>query len=464
MKKSKYDWDPQPKQKLALGQQCFEILYGGARGGGKTDAGMAFLMYNKKHPLFRGLVIRKNADDLKDWADRAERFYKSSGAIRRGNPAEFVFPSGAVIRTGHLKDDNAYMKYQGHEYQNILLEELPQIPQELNYLMLVSSCRSSIPELKAQVFATANPDGPGHDWVKERFNIPDEPGDEPVYRKDPKSGRWRAFIPARVEDNPALMTADPDYVKYLDSLPDGLREQWRSGSWADFDLKGAYYTNEIRQLIREKRYKFVPHEPLLKVHTVWDLGQSAGNAMAIGFWQVISTEARLIGYYQNETFGFQHYFAKLQQFQQDRGFVYGKHFAPFDMNVKELGTGKTRWQTCKEMGWEFEIVPQLDVADGIEQVRILFPKMWITTDYGGKQFLGAIKQHRREFSEERQAYAGKSYHDWTSNPADMLRYSAISFKKMLLANAGAKPKYRQKAYVARSPYEGGQRNSDSVIE
>lgn len=467
---------PQPKQALALSQSVNEILYGGARGGGKTDAGMAFMLYNKDHPLYRALVIRKNADDLKDWADRAERFYARVGAVRKGNPAEFVFPcpkcnkvpcetlaasghGNPIIRTGHLKDQNAYMKYQGHEYQNMVLEELPQIPQLLNYLMLIGSCRSTIPEIKPQVFATANPDGPGHDWVKERFSIPDNPGDDPVYTKVVENGttRWLAFIPARIEDNPALFKADPGYVAFLDSLPDGLREQWRNGSWQDVDLKGAYYTLEIRQMVREKRHRFVPHEPLLPVHTVWDLGQSAGNAMAIGFWQVISNEARLIAYYQNESFGFPHYFAKLQEFQQERGYLYGKHFAPFDINVKELGTGKTRLDVAKEAGWNFEVVESISIADGIEQVRLLFPKMWVNTEYGGKQFMSAARQYRRKFLEDRQSYASEPFHDWTSNPMDMLRYTAISFKKMLASNTKQKPKYKQAPYRPTSPYEGGQR-------
>ncbi len=432
---------------------------GGSRGGGKTEAGQAFLLYDKNHPLYRALVIRKNADDLKDWADRAERFYAGSGAIRRGNPAEFVFPSGAIIRTGHLKDQNAYMKYQGHEYHKMLIEELTQIPQLLNYLMLIASCRSSVPELRPAVFATANPDGPGHDWVKERFNIPDMPSSQVIHTRMVMNGvtRWLAFVPARVEDNPALMRADPGYVAFLDSLPDGLREQWRSGSWADFELKGAYYTNEVRQMLREKRYRFIPYEPLLPVHTIWDLGQSAGNAMAIGFYQVISTECRLIAYYQNESFGFPHYFAKLQEFQRERGYVYGKHFAPFDMNVKELGTGKTRLDVAKEAGWNFEIVESVSIASGIEQARLLWPKLWVNTEYGGKQFVAAARQYRREWLEARQTYADKPYHDWASNPMDMFRYTALSFKKMLAANTAAKPKYKQAPYRPNSPYEGGQR-------
>lgn len=454
------DWKPQPKQELALSQSAFEILYGGARGGGKTDAGMAFLLYHKHNPLYRALVIRRNADDLKDWADRAERFYARAGAIRRGNPAEFVFPSGAIIRTGHLKDQNAYRKYQGHEYQNLLVEELNHIPNETNYLMLLGSCRSTIADIPAQVFSTTNPDGPGHNWVKERWRIPDEPADDPVTTKDPKSGRWRVFIPATVEDNPKLMQADPGYINYLDSLPDGLREQWRRGSWADFDIEGAYYTNEIRQLIRENRYRFVPHDPMLRVHTVWDLGISAGNEMSVGLFQAISTELRLIGYYENESYGMPHYFAKLQDWQRENGYVYGKHFGPHDLNVRELSTGKTRYQLAYESGWKFDIVPSVPIADGIEQVRIVFPKLWINTENGGKDFMNAIRQYHREFDAKRMAHKGQPYHDWSSNAADMLRYAALSHK--LMTNS-TKQKYRQKPYQATSPYEGGARSGEDSI-
>lgn len=453
------NWIPQPKQEVALSQMAYEILYGGARGGGKTDAGMAFLLYNKEHPRFRALVIRRNSDDLKDWVDRAEVFYARCGAKKFGTPPYFVFPSGAIIRTGHLKDANAYRKYQGHEYQNMLIEEITQIPSELSYLMLLGSCRSSIQEIKAQVFATANPDGPGHVWVKERWQIPDEP-DDPVYTQDEKSKRWRVFIPARVEDNPALITADPDYVGFLDGLPDGLREQWRNGSWADFDIKGAVYVHEIRQLIKEKRYTFIPFEPLLPVHTVWDLGQSTGNAMSVGLYQALTTELRMIAFYQNESFGLPHYFQILQEYQRERGYIYGKHFAPFDMNVKELGTGITRYQAAKEAGWNFEIVPQLGIDDGILQARLIFPKLWINKLNGGKDFLHAGRNYHFKFDEQRNAYSQEPVHDWSSNPADMFRYTAISYPKMLEKNK--KQYYKQAPHVPRSPYEGGSRRDDLI--
>lgn len=225
-----------PKQQYALHRPEYEILYGGARGGAKTIGGIAWIAAPRDYPQYRGLVIRKNADDLKDWVDRAKIIFRPYGAIKVGAPPEFRWPSGAKIRTGHLKDEDAYEKYQGHEYQRMLIEELTQIPTELSYLKLLSSCRSTIDNLPAQAFITTNPGGIGHQWVKARF-ISCAPSQTTYY--DPESGRSRIFIPATIDDNPVLMQKDPDYVRFLDSLPAGLKEAWRYGSW-DFVVGAAF--------------------------------------------------------------------------------------------------------------------------------------------------------------------------------------------------------------------------------
>lgn len=226
-------WTPHKKQVEALKVAVFELLYGGARGGGKTDAGIMWMLKLVHHPQFRGLVIRKNANDLSDWVDRARNVYTSEDfqAKFAGNPAEITFPSGAIIRTGHLKDDNAYEKYQGHEYHRILIEELTHIPNEEDYLKLISSCRSTIPELKPRVFATTNPGGRGHAWVKKRFV---DMGEPIKIHKDPITGRGRIFIPATVDDNPTIVDNDPHYVRFLEGLPEDLKKAWRYGDWDVF--------------------------------------------------------------------------------------------------------------------------------------------------------------------------------------------------------------------------------------
>jgi hypothetical protein len=180
------------------------------------------------------LVIRRNADDLADWVDRAHKMYPYAKVT--GKPATIKFPSGAIIRCGHLKDESAYTKYQGHEYQRILIEELTQIPSEESYLKLISSCRSTVKGLDPKVFCTANPGGKGHQWVKRRFIQ----GHKPEVAFKEGSSRYRMYIPATVDNNPTLMDNDPDYVNFLDNLPEPLRSAWRHGDWDIF--AGQYFT------------------------------------------------------------------------------------------------------------------------------------------------------------------------------------------------------------------------------
>jgi phage terminase large subunit len=211
----------------------FEVLYGGARGGGKSEAMKIWLLELMNEPRARALVLRRNADDLRDFIDRAGQLYIPMGATLKGGD-EFHWPSGYIIRTGHLKDDTAYTKYQGHEYQKLAIEELTQIPEERRYLALLASCRSSIPGVVPQIFLTTNPGGIGHSWVKRRFVDAGPPGQR---FKDPKTGLTRVFIPSTVDDNPQLRENDPQYLAVLDSMRDADPETykaWRFGDWSVF--------------------------------------------------------------------------------------------------------------------------------------------------------------------------------------------------------------------------------------
>lgn len=209
-----------------------EILFGGSRGGGKSTAMTAWMVEPSyiSNPLYRGLVIRRNYTDLRDWIDKAREMYRYMDVKVVGNPAEFRFPSGAKIRTGHLSDANAVAAFLGHEYQKMGIEELTLINEEEQYLRLISSARSTIPGLKPQIFCTTNPGGPGHNWVKMRFV---NNGDNKTY-VDSRSGNTRIFIPSRIYDNPTLMETDPGYLEMLKELPDDLRRAWLDGDWDIF--------------------------------------------------------------------------------------------------------------------------------------------------------------------------------------------------------------------------------------
>jgi len=258
-------WIPHQKQIEALERLEFEILFGGARGPGKTEALINWFLYDAHHPKFKGLVIRRNSEDLSDYVQRANVIYSRLGGVMSGNPPRFKFPTGGIIRTGHLKDINAFTKYLGHEYHRVGIEELTLIPFEDDYLKLISSCRSTIADLKPQVFSTTNPGGPGHSWVKSRF-VDNGSGKTFI---DPETGRSRIFISATIDDNPTLMDADPEYVRFLDGLKNkdpNLYKAWRLGLWDIF-------AGQAFSMLSRDRHIIEPTEiPLPKYFAGYDYG------------------------------------------------------------------------------------------------------------------------------------------------------------------------------------------------
>ena len=187
-------------------------------------------------------------------------------------------------------------------------------------------------------------------------------------------------------------------------------------------IKGSYYGEELRRAFSEKRVTSVPYDSSIKVHTVWDLG--IGDAMSIGFFQKTTSELRLIDYVQGSDKGLNYYIGLLLS----KKYKYGSHFAPHDIQVRELSTGKSRLEIAEQLGIKFKIVPNLPVDDGINAVRLMFPRFWI--DDKQPLFIDAIGQYRKEWEESKGMFKKRPLHDWTSHPADMLRYAALSESKM----------------------------------
>lgn len=418
-------WRPHPRQEQALlvsPDEAFEVLYGGARGGGKTDAGQAWLLYDRENPKLRGLVVRRNADDLRDWIDRARQFYSGIGELV-GNPPEVRFSTGAVVRTGHLKDENAFTKYQGHEYHRILIEEVTHIPTEDQYIKLIASCRSTVPGLKPQVMVNCNPDGPGFQWVKKRWNIEGTPT-EPIWTTDERTGKRRVFIPARVEDNMTIMERDPEYVERLRGLPDGLREAWLYGSWSDPLIPGAYYAQALFEARAKGRIGTVHHDPNLKVWTVWDLG--IGGQLVCLFVQRTRTEIRVIDCWQGEN---QDGLPQAIKMLRDKPYIYGGHFAPHDYTRTEVGTGQTITQTAAALGIDFIRIPSLSVNDGIVKALMMLPRLCVDEPHCN-QALEAWRHYRKIWDDNKLDWKDEPFKDWSSHFADTLRYLSLVEEQM----------------------------------
>jgi hypothetical protein len=421
-------WKPNPGQQTeALSRLEFEILYGGARGGGKTDAGIIWMGEPHNNPDYSGLVLRRNFNDLSDWIQRAKKMYAPLGGQVRGSPDRIIFPSGAYIRLGHLKDEDAFEKYQGHEYQRILIEELTHIPSEELYEKLISSCRSTVDGIKAQVFCTTNPGNDGHLWVKARF-VDIGPPNVPHGKHDEATGLtiWRIFIPAKVEDNPVLVEKDPKYVAWLNQLPGELKRAWRDGSWETFQVKGAYYTGEILAAQRQGRVmESLPINENNPIYTFWDLGMN--DTMSIGCAQFLDGFINIVDYIEGEGSGLDHYLGLLT----DKFKRFGTFYFPHDIKVREQSTGRSRLEYMQDNPIlrvdDYKIAPRMDVNDGINAVRLIFPLFKFDMNRAGILFT-ALQMYRREFDEKGQVYRNKAKHDKYSHPADCVRTLATCYE------------------------------------
>ena len=221
-----------------------------------------------------------------------------------------------------------------------------------------------------------------------------------------------------------LLTADDTNVISQEELIDARKimsldefnQEWHCSFEAA--IKGAYYAKELNDARNQGRICNVPHEVNLPVLTWWDLG--IGDSTVIGFFQLVGKEWRMIDYYETSGEGLAHYAKVLQ----DKGYVYGEHFAPHDIKVRELGSGKSRLEMAKTLGIKFSVVSNLSIDDGINAVRTRFNTLWID-EVKCAQFINAIALYRKEWDDKRGEFKNKPFHDWTSHAADMLRYWAV---------------------------------------
>lgn len=191
-------------------------------------------------------------------------------------------------------------------------------------------------------------------------------------------------------------------------------------SWTA-SIKGAYYGKQLAEAQEQDRIGKVPYDPRLPVQTAWDLG--VGDSTAIWFFQVLGQEIRIIDYHEDSGEGLPYYAKILDQ----RGYKYGDHWAPHDIQVRELGSGKSRIETAKMLGIQFRIVPNLGIDDGINAVRNTIPRCWFDAK---KCELGlqALRNYRKEYDDRRQEYKPRPLHDWSSHAADAFRYLAVGLK------------------------------------
>lgn len=236
-------WKPNPgPQERFCASSAFEVLYGGAAGGGKSDALLGEALRFVHIPGYRAIYFRRTYPELEG---------KGSGIIPRSrellhDAAKYdeqrhlwLFSSGATLAFAHLEHEHTVHNYRSAQFAYIAFDELTTFT-ESQYLYLFSRCRSTV-GVPACVRSASNPGGVGHMWVRRRFIEKLRPfevryfkrqGDDDVETgREDSAGLGRQFIPARLVDNPALMEKDPGYLRRLLALDPVDRARLLDGDW-----------------------------------------------------------------------------------------------------------------------------------------------------------------------------------------------------------------------------------------
>jgi predicted phage terminase large subunit-like protein len=228
-------WTPQPGPQTALVTCPVEdVLFGGARGGGKTDGGIGdwFAHWGKYKAKARGMIVRRSYDELDEIKARLEELMPMTGATWRASKSTWVMPggnsAGGALKLRYLAKDTDADRYQGHSYTWLLIDEAGNFPTPTPIDKLRATLRSKY-GTPTKMRLTGNPGGPGQGWLHERYIKPALPM---VPHTDPTTGTQRVFIPSKLGDNRILTANDPTYVTRLRaSGPAWLVQAWLEGDW-----------------------------------------------------------------------------------------------------------------------------------------------------------------------------------------------------------------------------------------
>jgi predicted phage terminase large subunit-like protein len=267
-----------------------EVFYGGAVGGGKSDALLMAALQFVNYPDYAGIIFRRTYTDLAlagALMSRSKEWLNDSDAHWSELDKTWTFPSGASLTFAYLKTENDKYRYRSAEFQFIAFDELTDFTESQYTYMMSRLRRKQDSKIPLRCRSASNPDGPGAEWVQQRFVPLNDQGEY-----DPSQAiRGRKFIPAGLDDNPHLDKAA--YEESLKQLDVVTRQQLREGRW-DVRRLGGMLDRTMFDL-----YDSSDLPDFTDTVRAWDLaGTKPSSAYPDPDW----TRGVLLGFYNGATF------------------------------------------------------------------------------------------------------------------------------------------------------------------
>lgn len=397
-----------------------KVLHGG-RGSGKSWAvARALLLLGAQKPL-RILCTREVQKSIKDSVHRllsdqiqsmglGQHYEVLEAEIRGRNGTLFVFAGLAQHTVESIKS---------FEGVDVVWIEEAQVVTKRSWDVLTPTIRKE----GSEIWITLNPDMETDETYK-RFvdGQPEETDNAFVVQMNWKDN---PFFPSTLEtERQNTLLRDPE--NYQNIWEGAVRRV----------SEGAIYRHEIEQLYQENRVRLVPYDPLLRVHTVWDLGWN--DAMTIGFWQRSGAEVRCIDYIEESHRTLDWYVAQIEK----RPYRWGTDFIPHDGASRNFQTGKSTEEVLQSMGRNVEVLPAIHIEEGIKAARMMFPRVYFDQEKTGR-LLECLKRYSRVIN-QRTMEASIPLHDEYSHGADMFRYAGMAVDKMGNAEAMKPIQYKRR--------------------
>ena len=238
-----------------------------------------------------------------------------------------------------------------------------------------------------------------------------------LYEEAKQNPEWYT-VTCRASETGILPQEELDAARSM--MTEDQYAQEFEASWVA-NVPGSILGPEMQKADDEGRITKVPVDPTARVHSAWDLG--INDATSIWMYQQIGHAIHVVDYVEQNNEGLPYYAAVLQR----KNYLWGRHYAPHDIEVRELGSGKSRREIAYELGIDFRVLPKLPVEDGIHNAQVTLPRCYFDYDRC-KAGIEALRQYHRIYNERTRSFGATPKRDWSTHGADAFRYMCLSVK------------------------------------